>query len=104
MRRLIVVAGVLAALFVMSGPAHAMSAGVDPSGDYGTTPCYASVEYFKVTASVQPVAPYADVETQGNVGAHVVCPIPELDPQIAVAPVVKDPTEVVSIENMIITH
>src|SRR5688500_20255325 len=75
MRKFLAAVGIAGIVVVSASPAYAVSASLDPAGDYGTAPCYASVEYFRVDASVENTSPYVDVDTEGNVGAHLVCPI-----------------------------
>ena len=103
MRKFLVAIGIIGVVAVSASPAYAASASLDPAGDYGTTPCYASVENFRVSASVQNTSPYVDVDTEGNVGAHVVCPITG-DPVGSVDDIEIRHMPLPTIEDLIITH
>ena len=107
MRKFIAAIGVAGALVLSAAPAHAASvaldrdgAVLDPGGVYGAPPCYASVEYFRVDASIQNTAPFVDVDTEGNVGGHVVCPIAD-DP---VGELEMEHEPLPTIDDLIITH
>ena len=76
MRKLIATVALAGALLT---PTAALAApprtGAGIGGDYGTSTCYVSLDYFTVDAQVSSRYPFVVVTRSGSVGGEVHCPI-----------------------------
>lgn len=76
MKKMLVTLGIAGAMLAPTAAmANVPATSVDLSGDYGTSACYVTVDFFKIDASVQSAYPFVVVTKSGSVGGGVHCPL-----------------------------
>jgi hypothetical protein len=75
MRRLIATLTLAGALLAPTAALAAPDAGAGIGGNYGTSTCYVTVDYFTVDVQVSSRYPFVVVTRSGSVGGSVHCPL-----------------------------